>query len=625
MTTPNAYSFLPWLRTGLSTLIGTAPPDLAAKRAVIPIDLVINADAVDGGTLPPLPVSHTVQLYGPGDVVGISPRAVSRTEPPAWVTNFEPNFLAHIEFYDEDFPWRYSPAATDGSLNVRPWLALVVLAADTDGSGGEFTEGTPNGGPLPYITVKDPAATLPPYAELGSWAHVHVNGEIVGTTPTDDTGTALANLEQVLNTNADNACSRLMCPRHLQPDTDYHAFLVPAYENGRLAGLGLPLTAKAGDSSWGSDVANRTVPGQLPYYHRWFFSTGDAGDFEFLVRLLHPNVATDPLGRRDMDVHQSAGPGLPGITSPADLGGVLKLGGALELPLRPPDRWDTWDTDDNVVYPRHPFQQAMAALINLAEDYTTQPAAAAHADLGPDLAAQTDPVITPPLYGRWHALTRRLVTDDHGKPIVDPNAPDWVHRLNLDPRFRVAANYGTRVVQENKDEYVNAAWAQIGDVVAANNKIRAAQLAREVGHALQGKHVSPTPASTMLAAAPTGRPLRLTAPAHPRVTADDQTVQFHVAGSNVGAAPVSPAMRRAARPASRLMKSLFGHDNQAGNGLLPKMADGTVTAAAPKVVPAAVVTPTRLDDALHPAPRALATSDDPVGRLPHNAGFVLSV
>ena len=51
-----------------------------------------------------------MQLVGPGDIVGINRRAVVRTEPRNGVTDFEPNYLAFIEFYDEDFPWRYTPA-----------------------------------------------------------------------------------------------------------------------------------------------------------------------------------------------------------------------------------------------------------------------------------------------------------------------------------------------------------------------------------------------------------------------------------------------------------------------------------------------------------------------------------
>lgn len=94
----------------------------------------------------------------------------------------------------------------------------------------------------------------------------------------------------MLRTNADNACSRLICPRRLQPDTAYEAFLVPAFETGRLAGLGLDPRVSPGAlySSWGPPYPNRPSAGQLPYYHRWSFSTGTTGDFEFLVRLLQP-------------------------------------------------------------------------------------------------------------------------------------------------------------------------------------------------------------------------------------------------------------------------------------------------------------------------------------------------
>ena len=56
-------------------------------------------------------ITRSVALFGPGDIVGIDTRAIVRVEPRDWITNFEPNHLAHVEFYDEDFPWRYTPAA----------------------------------------------------------------------------------------------------------------------------------------------------------------------------------------------------------------------------------------------------------------------------------------------------------------------------------------------------------------------------------------------------------------------------------------------------------------------------------------------------------------------------------
>jgi len=653
VTTTNAYSFLPWLRAGISTRIAGDPG--TAERASVPVLLRVTGDGRNGHPLSQ-DVPRTVALYGPGDVVGVDPRAISRTEPRPGVGNVEPNFLAHIEFSEEDFLWRYSPAAPDGSTRrLAPWLALVVLA--TDGGTPELTEaGSP--GPLPAITVADPAGTLPPPDQLGAWAHVHVNGSLDAPVATDDTVAALAALTEVLRTNADSACSRLICPRRLSPSTGYDAFLVPAFETGRLAGLGLDPAASPGAlySAWGPDYPGRPAVGVLPYYHRWSFRTGTAGDFEFLVRLLRPQAPDARVGRRPIDVHTSPGPGLPGITTPAELGGVLPLGGALkvpELPDAPVDPAENWDNyagvDGQPDYP-HPFEQALAALINLADDYQRQAPAAAHAAL-PDVARQgvarqavapgaADPVITPPLYGRWHALTSRLLSDEHGAPLPAETVRNWVHRLNLDPRFRVAANLGAQVIRDRDEDLMAAAWAQVGDVLVHNGKVRAGQLAREVGNVLQTKHLDPPTGGDArgLAAAPdpaVGRSLTLTAPAHSRVTTGDPNaaglvadpseklaVGFRVARSQVTAAPVSSAMRRITRPGSRLIRTLDFPLGAPAAALLSRMdaAVDPVTAARAKVAPGALVTPALLTVFLHPDRPPDA---DPVAVLPLSPDFVL--
>jgi hypothetical protein len=667
--TANAYSFLPWLRTGLSTRITEDPGK--ALRASIPVILRLTGDPVVGSIPITKDVKQVVQIYGPGDVVGVDSRAISRTEPRPWITNVEPNYLAHIEFYDEDFPWRYSPAAPDPSTGrLAPWLALIVLAGGhepQDDPDAEFAESAAAGGPLPFITVLDPLKTLPMAAQLGAWAHVHVNGALDSPIVSENMPAALGALQAVLRTNADNACSRLICPRRLQPDRGYHAFLVPAFETGRLAGLGLDPAKAPGalHPSWGQPYAGQGAAGQLPYYHRWFFGTGAAGDFEYLVEILEPREPDARVARRDVDVHNSAGPGLPGITEPAELGGVLRLGGALQIPLHPRDIWDNWDHDDEqppgVPYP-HPFQVALAGLINLADDYLDEPPAAAHAGLhalrvaaGATVqvaAEETDPVITPPLYGRWHARTSRLLFARDGTPIPPPVNRNWVHRLNLDPRFRIAANFGTGVVQQRQEEFMAAAWAQVGEVRAANARIRAAQLAREVGHALQTKHLEPPSAADMADSdadpqVPSGRALRLTAPASSRVTAPvsastgmlavgaklaagmaglaaNVAVEYQVAESRVASAPVSPAMRRITRPGSRLMRSMTFPGGHPADTLLGRMdADADpVAAAGPKTTPSGLVTAEELDEVLHPGP---PPQGDPVDNLPTSANFRISL
>ena len=145
MTDPLAtYTFLPWLRQGLSNSItqdeAAANPGL---RPSVAVQLTLRSEAVGAAVPDANLATTTVRLYGPGDVLGMEARAVFKTEPKHWITNFEPNNLAHVEFYDEDFPWRYTPAhANAASHRHQPWIMLVVLEE------GEFTEGNAQGRPL---------------------------------------------------------------------------------------------------------------------------------------------------------------------------------------------------------------------------------------------------------------------------------------------------------------------------------------------------------------------------------------------------------------------------------------------------------------------------------------------
>src|SRR5688500_11389455 len=91
------YTFLPWVRVGLGNRISAT----TTMRPTIDVTLDIESTKKGGGTMPPAPVQRAVQLYGPGDINGIDAAQISRVEPPHWVTNFEPNYLVAIEFYDE--------------------------------------------------------------------------------------------------------------------------------------------------------------------------------------------------------------------------------------------------------------------------------------------------------------------------------------------------------------------------------------------------------------------------------------------------------------------------------------------------------------------------------------------
>src|SRR5262245_39394143 len=91
------YDFLPWLRRGASTELSTPDPLTGPlpRRAHLSVSLIVDST---GGTAPAKDtVSTSIELHGPGDVTGIDPRHIIRTDPPHLTQNFEPNYLAAVE------------------------------------------------------------------------------------------------------------------------------------------------------------------------------------------------------------------------------------------------------------------------------------------------------------------------------------------------------------------------------------------------------------------------------------------------------------------------------------------------------------------------------------------------
>jgi hypothetical protein len=577
-----AYTFLPWARQGLGGQVQDA--DQAAVpgiRATIGVTLTINADKVGGGTTSEQ-VPRNVEMYGPGEVVGIDAASIVRTEPRHWITNFETNFLPFVEFYEEDFAWRYTPAkSSDGGRRMRPWLALVVLSED------EFVDrAVQSGGNLPVIEATDPAGTFPDFATLWAWAHVHVNGDLGGD-PADHAGNA-SRLGTTVAANRDSAYCRLLSPRILRANTAYHAFVIPSFESGRLAGLGKDPEGAAFPTQ-GSWVPGRTdtEPDLYPVYHRWYFRTGEVGDFEYLVRLLQPRTVDSRVGRRPIDVL------VPGSNLPAiiGLGGILRLGGALRAPLSTLsdeefaeyEQFERWAEP----YP-HPFQDALARLVNLATDYHEQSAADANAATELEgVEGDEDPIIVPPLYGRWHAQVSRLTPAD-----ADPEHRRWVDELNHDPRHRAAAGLGTGVIQANQEAYMEAAWQQVGKVLEGNARIRFGHLAmftsliwhrRELARSAEG----------------TGqRLLGVTAPVHQRVLSGGKTIAFAMKQSTVPQALVGTTVRKVLRPRARVTRLGSRTGPVSFDGLITRVNDGEISVAPPKTVPENLPTGPDLADEL---------------------------
>ncbi len=585
MTSVAAYSFLPWLRQGIANTITTQDLDTSVQtRVTTHVQLQLSGDPVAGGAELTASIGQDVALYGPGDVIGIDPRAVIRTDPGNWITNFEGNYLAAIDFCDADFPWRYTPAAPDPTgLKLRPWITLIVLAED-EFSAGQNVATTPS----PYITVPD-SSVFPAATELWAWAHVHVN-DLLSADPSQlvapDMTEVIPRLQTIVAANQDAAYSRLLCPRMLADNTGYYAFVVPTFETGRLAGLGLDPTGApdATSSAWAA-YPSKPQPASFPFYYQWYFRTGTSGDFEYLVDLLKPQPVDPRVGTRDIDV-TDPGSNLPGITK-AGLGGVLRLGGSLQVPdvdldseqLNQRQAYEDWDQP----YPDD-FEKALAAFVDLPDDYAAQTAAAANAASGldPQADGDPDPLITSPLYGRWPSLTQRLLANRDGTPV--PDTTNWVHRLNLDPRFRVAAAYGAQVVEANAESYMDDAWQQIGAVLAANTVIRRLFLATAVSTRWYDGHLQP------LAAARQGRAFSLLAPVSSRVMMAGKTLAFSASASLIQPALTSAAMRRVLRPGARLMRLLPFSATVTPDNLLARVNSGQVTVAPPKKTPAGIAT-----------------------------------
>ncbi|NOY15594.1 MAG: hypothetical protein GXP23_01435 [Gammaproteobacteria bacterium] len=592
------YSFLPLLRQGLANKV-VAPADANAKRGKITVTLnVTGSGLTDPGSES---VEKEIEIYGPGDIIGIDPKAIIKTEPRNWITNFEPNYLPHIDFYDEDFPWRYTPSAVVGA-RLTPWLALVVLSEDEFDDGKNILNR-----PLNYLTLKDTAdasTVFPKEEDLWAWAHVHVNKNIVGSDGnpiSTDEAAFIGQFKNTLNDNPDLAYSRIMSPRKLGENTPYHAFLIPTFESGRLAGLGIdPSTVSgfgANTIAW-SDYGGRQEAKSFPYYHRWYFRTATVGDFEYLVRLLEPKLADSRVGLRDMDM-QNPGSNIDGIDDDR-LKGILRLGGALQVPsaclneeetteYRNYDQW--YDS-----YP-HPFQQQLSAFINLADEYTSKTTVDAHNDSGLVIEDENlddpDPLITPPLYGRWHALTSRLLNKSDGSLVS--NNENWVHDLNLDPRWRTSANFGTNVVQDKQEEYMNAAWEQVGDVLEANRRLRWAKLASFTSRVWYTKNILPRAGVAL------EKYLKITTPIQTRILSDGVTVSHTVKNSRVPQALISAPMRRIIRPRGRMIRRLSFDAQRRQDNFITRVNEGDVDPAPPREVPDELVTHNDLVDTVKPA------------------------
>ncbi|MEM9544880.1 MAG: hypothetical protein AAGA77_02855 [Bacteroidota bacterium] len=569
------YTFLPWMRRGLSTKIKekdnfndfSSPPSGGWTLERPEMIVKAKVTAKNGGTTDNEEVEQQVKVVGPGDIIGIDHRIVVKVEPRNWITNFEPNYFPYIEFYEEDFPWRYSPASPDAN-KLRPWLTLIVLKES------EFTKDKVLFDKLPSILVnasEDDApgttgaagSAFPDPGQLWAWTHVHLNGDVDPTANNSmnpgsaaDLESALNRFKQLLNANPDQASARMMCPRKLDANTNYFGFLIPTFETGRLAGLGADATIiathKAQEASFGADhltdADHQIYADHFPVYYEWQFTTGDVGDFESLVRKLEPREVDRKVGKREMNIQQP-GYGVKHGDGEIHNDGMLYLEGAM-LPPRTgpePDREAfPWSTDA----PDMAYMVSLTQLVNLGEDirkatfdpaqfYNNNPFGYEEGEE----SLEDDPIISPDLYGRWHALRDTL----DARPIAITNDPSWLYEANVDPRSRAVAGLGVQHVKNNQEKLMDRAWGQLGDVIEANRKLRWGQIAKKSSEANYKKHIKFQKAEQFNA---------ITNKVFRRVKYDSSTAYMKIKESAVSNATQSYAYRKIERPQSPIMKRL---------------------------------------------------------------------
>lgn len=519
------YNFLPWIRKGLSRKINEtdnlAKENLstvsALKRAQVLVTTTFeltNKDLETTKKKEVLPIS----LVGPGDILGVKEDAILQVVPANGITNFESNYFPFVEFFDVDFPWRYSPISphSENANALRPWLTLIVCKKE------EFSiQFNKNG----QKTIRLKVLNQQDYSEiLGSPEDIYKNAHVQLVEQALSKNNLNEDLNAILDKDQGLGISRILASRKLDDYTAYRAFLIPSFETGRLAGLNLSnehVTAQksAWETKLEQQLLNRPHALDFPVYLDWEFETSN-GDFASLVRKIHPSKSDSfPAGLK-VDV-SNIGSGLNYTDlSPIPKRNTIDVFVAtkpVELPKNfSPTAFPAKSiTDEEIIFER------LKMLLNQSPDFAVSNESlkdiekglnkiqlsnkdtdsAIHKKIKDEINKATlssrlplvrlfsklkedkvsekdeyqtkstaktnleDPWIVPPVYGAKHAMAKSLNLEDNINH-------KWFHEINLDVRYRIAAGLGKKIVQKNQEEFMQRAWEQVELINDLNQKIK---------------------------------------------------------------------------------------------------------------------------------------------------------
>ncbi|MBR5063096.1 MAG: hypothetical protein IKX05_00110, partial [Bacteroidales bacterium] len=441
----NRVLILPNLRKGLSRMVKAGLKDPDGLRTGFRIDVKITGHSaggpegsgyvsVGGDNAPSL--SREFYLAGPVDVRSINADAIALAMPADKSKGYSCDYMPYLEFHEEDFPWRYTPLPSSDKL--VPWILLLACKE------GEYTLQTaPDGSHQVVINLEgaegEEADTFyPKKEEFHKLAHVQISAPD-GEDPIDHVAA-----------HPEDGVSRLFCTRKLQSGTKYTMFLVPAFELGRLAGLGEPFEGQAPLDRLSFE--GNPVSRAYPVYYQWTFTSGadkfmelaqkqsfiTAAEFGALSSGLKMDISEtglkkyrEPQNPQDKPVNDQ---------DPIDLPVALVKPGFSEKTLLSEDELMDWELKNDLLLQNPVFSDGHTR----CELYE-------------------DPWVVPPVYGARHILANPLDLSKDNLFLKD---------LNLKFRNRAAAGMGASVVRKNQEFFVNRAWGMVEDINKMNQRIR---------------------------------------------------------------------------------------------------------------------------------------------------------
>lgn len=197
------------------------------------------------------------KLMAAGEVEALKTDAIKHMAPAPFTRDAETTKLIHIDLWEHDLPWRYTPLANNPLL--RPWIVLLV---------GTVSELRVEGGIVTF--VDDAVLRAHNLAESHLWAHTQWDGH-----------TTIGRLVSPRGLPGDGK------PAGLAPQHEYLAVVVKAFnEAGQPAWIVPPDVNQPIQRQFGK-------AGVLKALHFWRFWTAEAGDFETLAAALRLPPARD--------------------------------------------------------------------------------------------------------------------------------------------------------------------------------------------------------------------------------------------------------------------------------------------------------------------------------------------